>query len=117
MSSRTRVTLPNFLAAASCAACGDIPRAMLSSVSMRMYDAISRAASASRLLREKKRVQLMSLLRGPHHLPDRAHELFPARGFGGEHFLSRRRQTVVLRLAIIFGGAPERCDQGAILEA
>ena len=40
--------LPNFRTAASCAACGGMPRAMLSSVSMAMYDAISRAVSSSR---------------------------------------------------------------------
>src|SRR6187397_1799649 len=103
--------------AASRAACGVMPRAMLSSVSIAMYDAISRAASSSRVLRRKKRIHAMALLRRPHHLTDRAHQLFPARGFRRQHLPPGRRQPVVLRLAVVFRGPPERRDERAIFEA
>src|SRR5262245_31876430 len=117
MSSRTRVALPNFLTAASFAAWGDMPRAMFSSVSIAMYDAISRAASSSRRLRRKNRIQLMSFLRRLQHLADRPNQLFPSRRLGGQHLPAGRGETVVLRLAVDLRRAPERRDQPAILEA
>src|SRR5688500_2839123 len=94
-----------------------MPRAMLSSVSIAMYDAISRAASWSRRRRRKYLRQPMSLVGGRfHQARDRARQLLPSRGLGGEHLLAGRSQTVVLRFAIVLRGAPERGHQAAVLE-
>src|SRR6185503_14641900 len=45
-----------------------------------------------------------------------ADDLFPPCRLRRELFAARRRQPVVLRLAVVVGRAPERCDPAAVFQ-
>src|ERR1700730_12894941 len=95
-----------------------MPRAMFSSVSISKYVCSSRWRSWSQRSRRKKRSQLIGLLLGgPQDPIDGAHQLLPPAGLLGQLAPSRRRQPVIPGLAIVFRGAPEGGDPGAILQA
>src|SRR5262245_38626869 len=102
------------MCAARRAASGDMPRAMLSSVSISRYERNSSARSRSHCALRKNRRQLMPLLRRRIEDPaDRADDLFPTRRLCGELLTAGGGQPVVLRLAVVVGCAPERGDPAA----
>src|SRR3990167_6561617 len=118
MSSRIRVTLPSLRRAARTASSRLRPRARLSSISRARESWSSVARSASQRLRRKKRDQPMAFSVGrPEDGVDGANDLVPQRRLFGELRAALRREAVVARAAVVFGGAPEGGDPAAVLEA
>ncbi|SPE38512.1 hypothetical protein SBA3_290043 [Candidatus Sulfopaludibacter sp. SbA3] len=48
---------------------------------------------------------------------DRPHNLLPAGGLRCQLLAALSRQAVILRLAVVFGGSPERGDPPAVIQA
>ena len=115
ISSRMRVRFPSVRRAASRASSSGRPRATLSAVSLQVASS-SRARSRSHRPARAIAASASRQSRRAQHLADRAHEAVPSAGLGRELPTACRCQTVVARLAIVLGRAPERGDPAAVLE-
>ena len=120
-SSRIRVGLPSLRRAARRASSGSMPCATYCSAVISMNDSSSCRSSSSSCARLMKRRQFMGF---PQHLPrrwthdpaDGSNHFVPAGLVRGQLLPARRREPVVLRLAVVLGGTPERRDPTTVLE-
>src|SRR5580698_8237935 len=123
VSSATRVVLPNLRMAANRASSGGMPRSMLSCVSRSMCSRMSRSSSRSifsrRVIGSLGTAHVLSvfLFRRAQNPRDRRGELVPLAGFYGQLATALCREPVILRAAVIFGGAFVGHDPAALDEA
>src|SRR5690242_14457337 len=130
-SSLYRSTPPKVINAARRASLGGIPRRSFFACSSSMWSCTSSASSRStrsrrKIARSRRASRCRSVMndssfsrasRGRHHRVDRRREPAPRRRFRGELALACVREVVVLRLSIVFGGAPLRRDPASVLES